>query len=191
VLLPHCIRSGLGIVRVFPLMREMAAFSVFGLSIGFLVGLSGSAAVEAVAAATFTLVGGSVVVFLTRLDDIDRRAASGIVLAACSFILVGLVLGIVTDQQEWLGQKQRLSSLEAVVAEAVSNELAARRERGDEVDLSDLAALLKVTGNSDSLPYLNSETTSTVNTIFQQHSTGFITKQEAFDRLKRVLDSAQ
>lgn len=171
-------------------MLEALAFSVFGLTVGFLVGLSGSTAVEAVAAATFTLVGGSVVVFSTKLDRLDRQAASRLVLAACSFILVGLVLGIVTNQREWLGRKQRLANLEGVVAAAVADELEARRQSGEPLDLAQLAALLKVTGDSQPSPYLDSDVTSEVTAILQQESTGTLPKDEAFDRLKEALQGA-
>jgi len=79
------------------------AFASLGLLVGNVTALSASPIAQAVVPALFTLFGGSILVFLSRMNGDDRVVASQALFAFATSCLIGIYLGILTNEFQILG----------------------------------------------------------------------------------------
>jgi len=164
-------------------------FLFLGITTGFIVGISGSSAVEAIVAALFALVGSSSVAFVVKLNPRLRELAGFLILVVSLGVIVGLLTGIYIDRHQLLGPKIRLTKLEDVIARVAHDEIIKRQKEGKPISIQDLSKLLTVAGNSKTNPYLNSQNSELINSIIQQEAAGVLTQDQAFHELKEALQS--
>lgn len=166
---------GVNLVKFF-------GFLVFGFLIGNLIGLSGTQLLEAVLAALFAFAGGSAIAFFTKLDDIQQKGTSQLVLYLTGGCLLGLYFGIAVEQNQLLGQKVTKSERALEILEtAITNK--SKGEPGE--DYAELVKMFttmsaEIDRNSG---YLRSEELPAVLTTYKLFEDDVISGETAFCRL--------
>ena len=82
-----------------------AAFAALGLLVGNLTGLSASPIAKALIPALFTLIGGSFVAFISKVQPKDRSVAASAILSFSVACLMGTYIGIALNAHELLGPR--------------------------------------------------------------------------------------
>jgi hypothetical protein len=82
-----------------------AAFAALGLLVGNLTGLSASPIAKALIPALFTLIGGSFVAFISKVQPKDRSVAASAILSFSISCLIGTYIGIALNGHELLGPR--------------------------------------------------------------------------------------
>jgi hypothetical protein len=75
---------------------------LMGLLLGFLDGMTSEAIVKPLITLLFAFVGGSVFVLLTKLTPSDRGLAGQMLSSLSLFCVLGVTLGVLTNQHRWL-----------------------------------------------------------------------------------------
>lgn len=88
-------------------MWLIVAFAALGLLIGNLVGLSDTPVVSPLLGLVFAFAGGSVIAFLHKLTESDRKAASQALLALSVSCLIGVYGGVTVNEYRLLTPEDR------------------------------------------------------------------------------------
>ena len=138
-----------------------------------LVGLTKSSVVTSLIPLLFTMIGGSVIVFLQKIDAANRELAGRMVFYFAASTLLGTLLGISISEYHLLSPRQ------AYVDSSSSN---ATTE-------STVAPCQAASAPASPYKYLNSASSSAINAIDVKHSNGVLTDKQAYDQLYTLAES--
>jgi hypothetical protein len=88
-------------------MWLILAFAALGFLIGNLIGFSASSTVPSFLGLLFTLLGGSLIALLNKLDEPNRKMAGQVVFALALACLVGVYSSVVINERQLLTPKER------------------------------------------------------------------------------------
>jgi len=91
-------------------MWLIVGFGALGLLVGNLVGLTSEPVVASTIGLLFSSIGGSVILFLHKLQQDERRLAGQLILALASSTLLGIFTGIYISEHRTLSPNQARSS---------------------------------------------------------------------------------
>ena len=160
------------------------AFSMLGLLIGTLVGLTSESVVQTLLGLLFALMGGSVIAFLSKLSPEDRKTASQAIASLSIGCLIGIYSGIVVTQYRLLSA--RIDSSKPTVTSGAKADVNAA-ETSKKIDNNNPTVTSRAEISKET--YIRSAQIDKANAIDIRYHRHLLTQEQAYEEMYSLASS--